>query len=536
METRTKILKSIVLISLIFTFLISSGKRFEEKKNILNSVMVLSTKTLDANNISTFYRNNGSFNRNPFTSNWGFEWPKGSNKFARYASGLWIGARVGNDTLVSIAEYISGFRPGYTDDNGNPQGENDPLYRVYKLNLGVNDSDRAAWPNILLGNSNQGAPVIFQNNSWRALDFGHQTLFHRYTDSYQQQSLKADVMQLDFAVNLPGGLADVIFSQFTIINRSTSTWNDLYISIWSDDDIGSSYMLDKIGCDSALGLGYTYKSVNSDPSYGNFPPAVGFLMLRGALRYTGNNNDTVYICRNKVRNTLIGYRDVGMSVFRGFLAIEDSCNRDPLNKIQAYRNMSGLDNCGNPMINPVGNYVTRYRYSGNPVTGQGWIQPTAWDQRFIMSTGPVNMNPGDTQVVVVAQLIAQGINNLFSITRLKELCAIVKYYYNTCYTDPVIGGIPAYNIIPKEYFLHQNFPNPFNPATRIRFELPEISYVSVVIYDALGREITRLINNELKKEGIYEITWDASGFPSGVYFCRLIADNFTYTRKMILLK
>lgn len=77
---------------------------------------------MDGNNISTWYRNNGSFNRDPVTGNSGFEWPKGESKFARYASGLWIGAVVGNDTLIAIAEYDYEYLPGYVDNKGNPQG------------------------------------------------------------------------------------------------------------------------------------------------------------------------------------------------------------------------------------------------------------------------------------------------------------------------------------------------------------------------------------------------------------------------------
>src|SRR6266545_1377309 len=55
--------------------------------------------------------------------------------------------------LFSLADYSSDFLPGYTDNNGRPHGQDDPLYRVYKLILGVNDPDRANWPNVLLGNS-----------------------------------------------------------------------------------------------------------------------------------------------------------------------------------------------------------------------------------------------------------------------------------------------------------------------------------------------------------------------------------------------
>ena len=70
-----------------------------------NSMQVITSSQLNANNISTWYRNNGSLNRHPTIGNAGFEWPKGSVLFARSASGLWIGAVCGNDTLMAIAAY-----------------------------------------------------------------------------------------------------------------------------------------------------------------------------------------------------------------------------------------------------------------------------------------------------------------------------------------------------------------------------------------------------------------------------------------------
>jgi hypothetical protein len=89
--------------------------------------------------------------------------------------------------------------------------------------------------------------------------------------------------------------------------------------------------------------------------------------------------------------------------------------------------------------------------------------------------------------------------------------------------------------IPGEYFLLQNYPNPFNPATNIEFAVPRISFVRLVVYDMLGREVEILVNKELKA-GTYKADWNASKYPGGVYFYRLVTDNFTQTKKMILVK
>ena len=87
----------------------------------------------------------------------------------------------------------------------------------------------------------------------------------------------------------------------------------------------------------------------------------------------------------------------------------------------------------------------------------------------------------------------------------------------------------------KEYSLDENYPNPFNPATKIRFSVPKTSDVNLLIYDILGNEIATLVN-EVEQAGIYEVDFDASGLPSGIYFYRLTTPGFTQTKKMILLK
>ncbi len=89
--------------------------------------------------------------------------------------------------------------------------------------------------------------------------------------------------------------------------------------------------------------------------------------------------------------------------------------------------------------------------------------------------------------------------------------------------------------IPTVYSLSQNYPNPFNPATEIKFSIPETGTVRLVVYDALGSEISVLINNNLPA-GRYSTNWDATGFASGIYFYRLEAKEFVQTKKMILLK
>ena len=89
--------------------------------------------------------------------------------------------------------------------------------------------------------------------------------------------------------------------------------------------------------------------------------------------------------------------------------------------------------------------------------------------------------------------------------------------------------------LPTAFKLHQNFPNPFNPTTVIRFQVPVTCKVNLNIYDMLGRKIAKLVG-ETKQAGTYSIEWNASNFPSGVYFYRLQVGNFSDTKKLILVK
>jgi hypothetical protein len=91
------------------------------------------------------------------------------------------------------------------------------------------------------------------------------------------------------------------------------------------------------------------------------------------------------------------------------------------------------------------------------------------------------------------------------------------------------------NNTPYKYSLNQNYPNPFNPTTKINYQLPITNYVKLSIYDMLGREITVLVN-EKQSAGTYGVKWDASNYPSGVYFYKLTAGEFSQTNKMILIK
>ncbi len=114
------------------------------------------------------------------------------------------------------------------------------------------------------------------------------------------------------------------------------------------------------------------------------------------------------------------------------------------------------------------------------------------------------------------------------------------YYYENW---DVFGIQQIGNEIPTKFELFQNYPNPFNPVTNIKFSIPLSRGVSegrgvlikLIIYDMLGKEVSQLVNQQMQP-GTYSVDWDASGYPSGVYFYRLITGDNTFVKKMVLVK
>jgi len=102
-------------------------------------------------------------------------------------------------------------------------------------------------------------------------------------------------------------------------------------------------------------------------------------------------------------------------------------------------------------------------------------------------------------------------------------------------TGGSIGIQQVSTTVPDKFYLQQNYPNPFNPVTNIKFSLPEKSFVKLKVFDLLGREVQHLVNEKLTA-GEYKYDFNASLLPSGIYFYKLETENFSETRKMILVK
>ena len=111
--------------------------------------------------------------------------------------------------------------------------------------------------------------------------------------------------------------------------------------------------------------------------------------------------------------------------------------------------------------------------------------------------------------------------------RLKQIDLDGTYSYSNEVEIEVTG--------PKDFALYQNYPNPFNPSTTIKFALPVKTNLSLNIYNTLGEKVAEIFKGEME-EGYHEMMFNASGLSSGIYYYTITADNFSETKKMILIK
>ncbi len=151
----------------------------------------------------------------------------------------------------------------------------------------------------------------------------------------------------------------------------------------------------------------------------------------------------------------------------------------------------------------------------------------------------------------VTELVRDMINNPSSnfgfviMNRIEDVFRCLNFASSKCILadkrpkiDLIINTIgiePISTNIPADYKLYQNFPNPFNPVTNIKFDLPRSSFIRLEIFDEVGRVISTLVNEKLNG-GTYLVKWDGSNFGSGAYFVKLESGNKMITKKIILIK
>ncbi len=190
-------------------------------------------------------------------------------------------------------------------------------------------------------------------------------------------------------------------------------------------------------------------------------------------------------------------------------------------------------------------------YKKNAVLGQSWqvVIPGIFDTVIYTITDTFFINVFGTQVIGKTLNEDFGFSNWdyiwtekFGKISKKNQQGEVTYSLRACVINGVVYGdtnFAALSVNTSEpfsvYKLYSNYPNPFNPSTKIKYQIPELSFVTLKVYNNIGEEIKTLVN-ELQPVGIYSVEFNAKDLPSGVYFYTITAGKFRETKKMIILK
>lgn len=402
----------------------------------------LEFKRFDGNRIRTWTYNNGEWVSSRVTTQSGLEWPKGSGKYAVFQSGMWLvsgkvkepgAATFKSEIRTAAAEYVAEFQPGqilYLDTLNNvevpiseypkahcvwvAQNPDDPKYRYFKVNK--NDSlslDYLNWP-VEFGApvDEQGKPLILGDQMmWSVYNDASQT---KHTELFDSKPMGLEIQTSMFGFNRNDPLGDILFIKNLVINKSNNHYADMYVAMWSDPDLGDAND-DLVGVDTNLVLGYCFNGGVNDQQYGLTPPAVGYDFFQGP--HVKSIGDTAYW--SGVPRP--GWRELGVTSFIKYIN-GNAILYDPETKEECWNVMTGLTPAGKEYINSVTGEPSKFIASGDPVTGEGWLDiddDPPGDRRFLMSSGPFEMAPGDTQEIVGSIIIASGNDNLSAITAMK---------------------------------------------------------------------------------------------------------------------
>jgi hypothetical protein len=431
--------------------------------------------------------------------------------------------------------------------------------------------DVAEWP------WQKGAPFVDHNRNGR-MDAGEQPgiqgagqiAWFSYNDLDEAQcksfaggpSIGLEVQVTLWAYQGTPNLDDVIFKRYRVIYKgttsalSTSRIDSMYFTQWADLIIGD-HLNDLGGCDSTLSLGYQFNSTEPDPIYRNLGganPALGYALLQGPLVQGASGDNGIFGFES-----LRGKKNLAMTSFllnpTGDAISEPSYNT---RNFWYWKVARGFVPYGayqldeRPWIRPDGQ-STKFMYSGDPITKTGWIDglgrmyanalsAAPGYRRFMLTTGPFAMALGDTQEVVLAMIASAAPTGVENVTWLRNRTKYLQGIYPNLgeYVAGFVTSVDGQSSVPGEFSLNQNFPNPFNPSTRIGFTIPDAGRVKLSVYDILGQEIFVLRDGYLSA-GRHSVLWDGRNTsgetsPSGVYFSKLTQGNHQEVRKLLLLR
>jgi len=481
----------------------------------------------------------GFLNDGRLDYNYGIQWPKSIEVYHHmvFQHGLWLfGYR--NDSLISATSY---FLPGYTPGpiiNGRAGILEMPddrfRFRSYLLTAssGPGDPDYDEWPSQWGAPVNpDGTPKLFGDViMWTVYNDAHPDIHSPDFEPVNQINTFFEVRETVWGYNQAGTLGDALFFKWQIYNKSDAMLDSVVICHWNDIDIGS-IISNHLAYNVENEFGYAYDHGSRYEGEVEIPPiAASYVLLQGPV--IPKEGSTGYSFGHRIAD----HRNLETT---GFWAIGDDSASDeyflgcPHNIQQAYYFITGRRHDGTPIINPVTGEKTSYTFTGDPISGEGWINilNNGGMAGYMVSSGPITMAPGDSQEVVFALVGAIADTLPDAITGLRDKVIEIQKFYDT----NLKSEIEKQADVPAKFHLAQNYPNPFNASTVIRYEIPKRAFTTLRIYNLKGQLVETIVNRSLPA-GSHQIYWNPGELPSGMYFYRIESDNVRLTHKCLILK
>jgi hypothetical protein len=358
-------------------------------------------------------------------------------------------------------------------------------------------------------------------------------------------------------------LSEIVFVRYSIENKNSDNKpiEDVYFSVVNDPDLGD-YNDDRMGTDTLCNSTFTYQT-QPDAVFGDSVPAFFNTIVQAPVSYipgvtfTDANSNGIY--EEGIDTPL----DTAYQMYGNPIGVRKYPGATNSNLISSYvyiplhpipstpdvsdlRNMMlGLDWWGNP-INPCTYFPgevlggvncsqinPKYLFSGDPVTQSGWVQSFGTDIRTYTNTGPFRLEKNKPIDIIVAMIVKCGSSPLNSITLGREAAnTAITFVKNNFTFGTSEKPITKTGEVISDF---GNYPNPFNPITRINFTLNKSGFVTLNVYDILGRKVKTLISTTLES-GSHQVDFNASALSSGIYFYEIRTSNFQKINKMMVVR
>jgi|GEM_PF-2284578 len=532
----------IPIIPFFLAISLHAQKTFPEKPQH-SSLFRTVEDTIDINNIELHIDNAGSIGL--------FEggiYPAGSGLKFLFSAGFGVTGLVNGELRTAWSTRISlidEFKPGPID--AHPLDSLDGIYEVTSADT-FGSANYISWEKAVQAGADfqdLNGDGIYNPNFDRPDILGDQTLWTVYNDltdlaqrtpRLMTSPLNIEVQQTVWGYEATDTKGDMLFFRYRLINRGISDIEQAIITFTADPDIGD-FEDDLIGSDVLRQMGYCY-NFEEDGVYGTTPPAFGIVLLQGpiiekpggiAYRYRGEYFST---------ETILNSQNQPIQSFTTYIGGDPILSEPATAQIARNYGVGCLDAWGSAIdptywgIGSTSLTDCRFLYSGDPVSVSGWLSLQPQDSRMLLSPNEFRIAKGDTQEVIMAYVVAQGIDELDAITEIRQradLAASIIGFNNT-----PVGIEPASESSINSFQLRQNYPNPFNPSTAIEFTIRRNAFVELTIYNSLGQQLQILQKGSLPS-GSYRIPFSAEGLEAGIYFYRLKVDGQSRVRKMIYM-